>query len=99
MFSIQSVAGFYLDGSDAFGDQRIEPGQAFGDELIVAGCADGADCGADAAAGAGDFLLACSGEALLELMRPAACPDEMGVAVDQAGEQPAAFAIDDFMPV
>ena len=48
----------------------------------------------DAAAGPGDLLVGRAGQPHLEFVGAVAGIDEMGVAVDQAGRDPAAFAID-----
>ncbi len=50
--------------------------------------------GDDAAPGAGDLLIGGAGEPQLELMGAVAAENEMGVAVDQAGGDPAALAVD-----
>ena len=58
------------------------------------GGAGGADAGDDAAAGCGDLGVADAGEALLELGGAVAAEDQVGVAVDEAGGDPAAGAVD-----
>ena len=54
---------------------------------------DGRD---DAAARPGDLLIGRAGQPQLELVRAVAGIDEMGVAIDQAGRDPAALAVDRF---
>ena len=72
----------------------VEAGQGAGDELVLARRAGRLDGGDDAAAGAGDLLVARAFQAQLELVRPVAAIDEMGVAIDEAGGDPAALAVD-----
>ena len=50
----EAIAGLDLDGADAFGQQRIEPGQGLGHEVIDAQGPRGTHGGGDAAAGFGD---------------------------------------------
>ena len=91
----EPVAGFDLDRGDAFGDQRVEPAQARREKFVLARRARRAHGRDDAAAGARDLLVARAGEPQLEFVGAIAAVDEMGVAVDQPGRDPAAFAIDD----
>ena len=72
----------------------VEAGQGAGDELVLARRAGRLDGGDDAAAGAGDLLVARAFQAQLELVRPVAAKDEMGVAIDEPGRDPAALAVD-----
>ena len=68
----------------------IEARQARAHEIVLArrpGRLHGRD---DAAAGARDLLVGGAGEPQLEFVRPVAGIDEMGVAIDQAGRDPAA---------
>ena len=92
----QSIAGLDLDGGDAFGQQCIEPRQRAGDELGLAGGARGAHRGKDAAAGARDGFVAHAVQPLFEFGGAIAGVDEVSVAVDQSGRDPAALAVDDF---
>ncbi len=80
-------------------DQRIEPRQRLGDQVVLGRRAGGLDGGKNAAAGARDLLVAGAGEPQLELVRAVAAVDEVGVAVDQARRDPAAFEIDAFCRV
>ncbi len=90
----QAVAGLDLDGGDAFGEQGVEARQGLRDQLVL-GCGAGRlHGGEDAAAGTRDLLVGGAAEAQLELVRAVAAVDEVGVAVDQAGRDPAAFEID-----
>src|SRR5690606_17133780 len=59
-------------------------------EGVLGGGAGGGHGGDDAAAGAGDLLVGRPVEALLELAGAVAAEDQVGVAVDQAGGDPAA---------
>ena len=92
--AIEPVAGLDLDRGDAFGDQRVEPRQALRDELVLARRARRLHGRDDAAAGARDLLVGRAGEPQLELVRAVARIDEMGVAIDQAGRDPAAVERD-----
>ena len=65
------------------------------DELVLARRAQRRDGRDDAAAGARDLLVARAVQAQLELVGAVAGVDEVGVAVDQAGRDPAALAVDD----
>ena len=91
---VEAVAGLDLDRGDAFGDQRVEARQRLRDELVLARRARRLDRGDDAAAGPRDLLIGRAGEPHLELVGAVAGIDEMGVAVDQAGRDPAAVAVD-----
>ncbi len=91
---IETITGLDLDGGCALADQRIEPRQRACNQLglgRLACCGNRRD---DAAAGARDLLIARALQAKLELMRAIAAEHEMGVAIDQAGRDPAAAAID-----
>ena len=85
----QAVAALDLDGGRALaahlGDQ---PGDVAG-ELLVGGGAGGGDGGADAAGG-----VRRAGHPGRELRRPVAGEDQVGVAVDEAGEHRAAAGVD-----
>ena len=72
----------------------VEAGQGAGDELVLARRAGRLDGGDDAAASAGDLLVARAFQAQLELVRPVAAIDEVGVAIDEPGGDPAALAVD-----
>jgi hypothetical protein len=91
---VQTVAGFDFDGGDAFADQRVEARQGEHRKFVLARLARGPDRRHDAAAGARDLRIIDTGEALLELVRPVAAVDEMGVTIDQARRDPASLAID-----
>ena len=93
-FHLQAIARLDLDGCDTFGDQRIEPRQRLRDQFVLGCGARRLHGGENAAAGARDLLVAGAGEAQLELVRAVAAVDEVGVAVDQARRDPAAFEID-----
>ena len=82
---LQPVAGLDLDGGDALGQQRGEAPGGGGEERILARLARCLDGGEDAAAGPRDLLIGRALETKLELMRPVAAIDEMGVAIDQSG--------------
>ena len=91
---VEAVAGLDLDRAHAFGEQRVEARQRSGESVVLVGRAHGAHRRDDAAAGAGDILVAGSAETHLELARAVAGEDEVGVAVDEGGEDPAAAAVD-----
>ena len=91
---LQPVAGFDLDGGDTLGHQRGEALIGGGEERILARLARRLDGGEDAAAGPRDLLIGRALQSQFELMRPVAAIDEMGVAIDQAGCDPASRAID-----
>src|SRR5690606_38355162 len=90
----QPVAGLDLDGGDALGQHRVQPGQGGLQQCRIVGFAGSAHGGDDAAAGAGDVGVAHALQALLELVGAVAGVDEVGVAVDQAGADPAAATVD-----
>ena len=92
---VEAVAGLDLDRGDAFGDQRVEARQRCAHKLVLARRARRLDRGDDAAAGPRDLLIGGAGKPHLELVGAVAGMDQMGVAVDQARRDPAAFAIDD----
>ena len=97
--AIEPVAGLDLDRGHAFGDQRVEPRQALRDELVLARGARRLHGRHDAAAGARDLLVGGAGEAQFELVRAVARIDEMRVAIDQAGRDPAAVERDALLRV
>ena len=90
----QAVAGLDLDGGHAFAQHRVQPRQAGGEQGGIVGGAGGAHGGNDAAAGAGDVGIADALQALLELVGAVAGMNQVGVAVDQAGADPAPAAVD-----
>ena len=98
-FRIEAIARLDLDGRDAFGDHRVEAFAGGVEERGVIGGARRRDSGENAAAGAGDLLVACPGDAHLEFLRAIAAEDEMGVAVDEPGRDPAALQIVRFLGV
>ena len=79
----QAVAGLDLQRGHAIGQQRVQARQAGGDQLILAGGAGGAHAAENAAAGAGDLLVADAFQALLELAGTVAGIHQVGMAVDQ----------------
>ena len=91
---VEAIAGLDLDGGRALADQRVQPRQRAGDEFGFARVARGGHGRDDTAARARDFFIARALQAQLEFVRAVAAIDEMGVAIDQAGRDPAAFAID-----
>ena len=90
---VEAVARLDLDRVDAFGDQRAAR-QRRGTARPRWPRASRATVETNAAAGAGDLLVARAREAQLELARAVAAVDEMGVAIDESRRDPAAFAID-----
>ena len=91
---IETIAGFDLDGGHPFGQQAVEAGQGGGLQRRLTGRAGGAHGGEDAPAGTGNFLIAGTAQALLKLRRTVAAEDQMGVAIDQPGQQPGAGAVE-----
>ena len=89
----QPVARLDLDRGDALAQQRIQPGQRRVHELLLRGAACRPHRRDDAAPGPGDRLVCRSGEALLELARAVAGIDQVGVAIDQPGQDPPPLAI------
>jgi Asp/Glu/hydantoin racemase len=65
-----------------------------GEQRAFARLARGAHGRDDAAAGARDLVVACAGQPELELVRPIAAIDDVGVAIDQARRDPATLAVD-----
>ena len=92
---VEAVARLDLDRRDAFGDQRVEPRQRLAHELVLARRTQRLDRRDDAAACPRHFLVGRAGQPHLELVGAVAGMDEMGVAIDQARRDPAAFAVDD----
>ena len=91
---IEPIAGFDFDRAYALGDQGVETLQRRARKLVLACGAGRAHGGENAAAFARDLFVACARKPHLEFVRPVAAVDEMGVAVDEGGRDPAAFAID-----
>ena len=96
VFEVEPVAGLDLDRGDAFGDQRVEARQRLRDEIVLARRPQRLDRRDDAAAGLRHLLIGRAGQPHLEFVGAVAGMDQMRVAVDQAGRDPAAFAVDDF---
>ena len=91
---IEAVAGFDLDRRHAFADQRVETRQTLADEFVLARRAQGLDRGDDAAAGARDLFIARAAQPHLEFAGAISRVDEMRMAIDQAGGDPATVASD-----
>ena len=91
---IEAVTGFDLDRRDALADQCVETWQALADEFVLARGAQGFDRGYDAAAGASDLFITRAAQPHLEFARAVSGVDEVGMAIDQAGRDPATFAGD-----
>ena len=91
--AVQPIAGLDLDGGDTLRQQRVEPLQGGGRKVRLGLAAGGAHGGGDAAARLGDLGIGDARQPLLELMRPAAAIDDVGVAIDEAGGGEAAFAV------
>ena len=62
-------------------------------QLVHPGVAGGAHGGEDAAAGRQDLQVGFALQAHLELGRPVACPDQVGVRIDKAGQHQHAAGI------
>lgn len=91
---IEPIAGLDFESGHALTQESIDPWQGATDKLLLARLPGGAHRRHDATAGARDLLVACPGQAQLELMRAVAAIDDVGVAIDQARRDPAPFAID-----
>lgn len=93
--AFQAVARFHLQGGDALGDQRIDARQGRRQQLVLARGPRRLHGRDDAAARPRQLLVGGAGQAQLELVRPVAAMDDVGVAIDQAGRDPAAGAVHD----
>ena len=89
-FDVQAVAGLDLDRRDAFGGERLNPGQGGRVELVRRSGPRGVDRREDAAAGSRDVLVARAFQAPLELTGTIAGEYEVRVAVDECRCYPAA---------
>ncbi len=96
-FSVQveAVAGLDLGRGGAVGEHGVQAGQGLLDQLVQRGGAGGAHGGHDAAASLHDLHVRGAGDALLELAGPVACPQQMGVGIDEAGQHDLAGRVDD----
>jgi hypothetical protein len=92
---IEAVARFDLEGGHALAAEGIDPALRARHQIVFRGGAGLGHGRADAAAGACDLLIACPLQPELELARPVAGIDEMGMAIDQARRQPGAGQIMD----
>ena len=91
---VEAVARLDLEGRDAVAHQRLDAPAGAGEKLVLAlaaCCTHGRD---DAAAGARDLVVGGAGQPQLELVRAVAAIDDVRVAIDQAGRDPAALAVD-----
>ena len=91
---IEPVARLDLDRRDALGQEIFEPPRGRGEKLLLARRARRLDRRQDAAARLGDLGIGDAVEPHLEFSRPIAAIDEMGVAIDEAGGEQSAAAID-----
>lgn len=89
----QAVAGLDLHRGHAFAQQHPGTAQRGVQQGRIAGVAGGLHGRADAAAGAGNLLVAGTLQAQLEFACPVAAIDQVGVAVDQAGGDDAAAPV------
>ena len=87
---IEAIARLDLEGGDAAGDQGLQPIQRPFGQGRVAGLAGRADRRGDAAPLPRDLRIGHAGQAAFVLARAVAAEHQMGVAVDQAGRDPAA---------
>src|SRR5690606_1510502 len=92
---VQAVAGLDFQRGRAVGEQGAGARQGLRQQRVLACRADVAHGGDDAAAGAGDFLVAGALQALLELARAVAGEHQVGMAVDQPGGDQATAQVDD----
>ena len=90
---VEAVAGLDLDRGDAAGLEAGEPPPRRCQQLVLAGSAGGGDGGPDPATPSRDLGVGDALQAQLELVRPVAAEDEMGVAVDQPRRHPGAGEI------
>ncbi len=89
----KAVAGFDFDRGDAVGEQALQTRAGDCDQLCLGGGAGGGHGGQNAPAGFGGVLVADAAQARLELGAAVAGEHQVGVAVDQAGGEPAAIDI------
>ena len=80
----QPIAGFHFDRRHTAGNQLVNPGQGPRQKLILIRFPRGGDGGQDAAARTGDLLVGRALQPQLELHRPMAREDGVGMTVDQA---------------
>ena len=92
---VKPISGFDFNRRHPLGDEGVEAPQRRADEILLARLARGPNARENASAAAGDLFIGCAREPHLEFPRPIAAVDEVGVAVDQAGGDPATLAIDD----
>ena len=91
VFKVQPVAGFNLQGGDAFAQQTSQPLAGQRQQLRFAAFPGGAHGRVNAAAVCANGLVGNAVEALLPLLRPAAAKNQMRMAIDQPRrKQPAA---------
>ena len=86
---VQPVPGLDLHGGRALAGHRLQAAQSAPEELLGRGGPGGPQGGHDPATGGGQFLVARSSETRLELAPPVAAEDQVRVAVDQGGRDPA----------
>jgi len=79
--------------ADALLQQARETPRGRLEQLVLARRPGGLDGGTDAAAGAGDRFVGFALQPPLELVRAVAAPDQVCVAIDEAGRQPATTAV------
>ena len=81
---IQPIAGLDLDGGDAIRQQGACARQRLGKQGRLIELAGGLQRRDDAATGAGNVLVTRAVQTLIELIRPIAAENEMGMAINQA---------------
>src|ERR1700733_7566260 len=92
---VEPIAGFDFDRANALGDKSVQSHERRSDELLFARGASRPHGGKYAAAFAGDLFIRCAGEPQLEFVRSIASVNEVGMAIDQSGCNPATLAVDD----
>src|SRR3984885_3870948 len=92
---VEPVAGFDFDRADTLGDKSVQSPQRRLAELAFARGASRSDSGKNSPAFASDLLIRSAGKPELEFVRPVAAVNEVCMAIDQGGRNPAAFAIDE----
>ena len=86
---IQAVARFYFQRGHAIGTQCAGAGQGLCEQFVLAGGAGRAHAGQDAATAACDLFVAGALQALFEFARAVSGKHHVGVAIHQAGRDPA----------
>ena len=92
-FNIEAIAGFDLDSGDTFGEKRLQPTVCRSKQFVFRCGARHFHSRGNAAACFGDFGIGNASETHLELMGAIAAINDMSVAIDEAGRNQSALAI------